>query len=339
MELMVFILLLFVGASLVLYVVLGGADYGAGILELLPIGSLKDDQKKLINYAMGPVWEANHMWLIIVVVILFMGFPPAFIQIMVALHLPMVALLIGIVVRGCAFTFRHYDAIQDEKSQKVYTWTFGLSSLWTSWWIGVIAASLFRGRINPEAHTFYEAYIYPWWGMLPSAMGLFVIFIFAFLSSVYLIGETNNVELKRLFAKRGFVLNVLVVLGGGLVFFSSWLEGGDLFGKFVTHSGALFCLIAATAMFFLLWLVVKKRKSFWTRIIAAGQTTLILFGWFFLHAPHVMYTVQGPLSFFDVAAPKETLFQLNVALGIGSLLIFPSLYWLLKVFKFSFTKE
>ena len=124
LELMIYVLLFFVGASIVLYVVLGGADYGAGILELLPSKGNRAAQKKLINSAMGPVWEANHMWLVIVVVILFMGFPKAFQNIMVSLHLPMVALLLGIVIRGSTFTFRHYDAKQTGKSQKFYSAAF-----------------------------------------------------------------------------------------------------------------------------------------------------------------------------------------------------------------------
>ena len=114
---MIDVLVFFIGASLLLYVVLGGSDFGAGIIELLPAGRLRDAQKRVINRAMGPVWEANHMWLILIVVILFMGFPTIFTTLMVALHVPMLALLVGIVVRGTAFTFRHYDAVQ-----KVLRW-------------------------------------------------------------------------------------------------------------------------------------------------------------------------------------------------------------------------
>jgi cytochrome d ubiquinol oxidase subunit II len=189
---MIDILIFFIGASLLLYVLLGGSDFGAGILELLPAGDLRERQKKVINRAMGPVWEANHMWMILIVVILFMGFPTIFTTLMVALHIPMLALLVGIVIRGAAFTFRHYDAIQDAPSQRAYTWLFGLSSLWTAFWLGIIAASLNRGIIDPDAREVWRAYVAPWWGAYPLSVGAFVACIFAFLASIYLVGETND---------------------------------------------------------------------------------------------------------------------------------------------------
>lgn len=144
---MIDVLVFFIGASLWLYVLLGGSDYGAGILELLPAGGRREAQKHVINEAMGPVWEANHIWLILVIVVLFVGFPTIFTTLMVALHIPMLALLVGIVVRGTAFTFRHYDAIQAPGSQRVYTLLFGVSSLWAALWLGIIVASLNRGLI------------------------------------------------------------------------------------------------------------------------------------------------------------------------------------------------
>src|SRR5690349_5097386 len=209
---MIDILVFFIGASLLLYVLLGGSDFGAGILELLPAGRLREKQKEVINHAMGPVWEANHMWMILIVVILFMGFPTIFTTLMIALHIPMLALLAGIVLRGAAFTFRHYDAIQDERSQRIYTWMFGLSSLWTSFWLGIIAASLNRGIIDPDARDIWGAYFAPWWGFYPLSVGAFVACIYAFLASIYLIGETDNQELKRRFRRTGATFNGLVIL-------------------------------------------------------------------------------------------------------------------------------
>lgn len=331
---MIEILLFFIGASLLLYVLLGGADYGAGILELLPIRKeLRDEQKEVVNDAMGPVWEANHMWLILVIVILFMGFPLVFTTMMTALHIPMVALLVGIVIRGSVFTFRHYDALSEEKSQKVYTRLFGVSSLWTSIWLGIIVASLNRGQINPTALDFFTAYIRPWWGLYPLMTGFFVVFIFAFLSAIYLIGETSHVELKKLFARRAYILNILVVISGGLVFLTAYLEGNNLLQDFLQHPAAIFCMVSATFLFVLLWFLIEKRKTLQARVVAAGQVTLILAGWYLLYAPNAMTTTNGPVSFYTAAAPEATLFQLVLALLVGSLFIFPSLFFLLKVFK------
>jgi cytochrome bd ubiquinol oxidase subunit II len=330
---MIDVLIFFIGASLLLYVVLGGSDYGAGILELLPAGTLREPQKHVINEAMGPVWEANHMWLILVVVILFVGFPAIFTTLMIALHIPMLALLLGIVVRGAVFTFRHYDAVKTDASQRVYTWLFGVSSLWTAFWLGVIVASLNRGIINLQASSFWDGYVRPWWGLYPASVGFFVICIFAFLASVYLIGETSETALKRRFTRFGALFNCLVILSGGLVFLASRYEHESLPQIFFRNPATLFVMIVATALFLGLWLVVRRQRAIITRVVAAAQVSLILLGWYLLYSPNAMVTVSGPVDFYSAAAPESALRQLVIALLVGSLFIFPSLLFLLRVFK------
>ncbi len=330
---MIYVLLFFIGASLLLYVVLGGADYGAGILELLHSGKFREKQKHLINRAMGPVWEANHMWLIIVVVILFMGFPKVFLTLMTSLHIPMVALLMGIVIRGAVFTFRHYDPIQEPHSQKLYTTLFGLSSLWTSLWLGIIAGSIFHGDINSTSTNFIEAYILPWLGAFQLAMGLFVVSIFSYLASIYLIGETEDPAMKRYFLRRALTLNVCVILNGALVFLASYLEQGNLVGRFFENPLALICLVSATLFFLALWSVAKSKRIYLLRVLAAGQISFILFGWYSIYAPNALLDKAGSLTFFTAAAPESTLRQLTLALVVGSVFIFPSLFYLLKIFK------
>ena len=330
---MIDILVFFIGASLLLYVLLGGSDFGAGIIELLPAGRLREKQKEIINRAMGPVWEANHMWLILIVVILFMGFPTIFTTLMVALHIPMLALLVGIVVRGAAFTFRHYDAVQEEKSQRIYTWLFGLSSLWTALWLGIIAASLNRGVIDPLAREVWSAYFAPWWGIYPLSVGVFVVCIYAFLASIYLVGETEEKELKRRFLRLGAWFNGLVVLSGGLVFAASLRERESLPTAFLKNPLNLAVVALATLMFVALWFFVAKRRTMLTRVVASGQVALILLGWYVLYAPNALITARGPLSFYAEAAPPATLWQLVLALLVGSVFIFPSIFYLFRVFK------
>ena len=330
---MIEILIFFIGASLLLYVTLGGSDFGAGILELLPAGRLREAQKEVINRAMGPVWEANHMWLILIVVILFMGFPPIFTTLMIALHLPMLALLVGVVVRGAAFTFRHYDAIQTPRSQRVYTWLFGLSSLWTSFWLGVIAASLNRGIIDPQATGVWAAYVAPWWGLYPLAVGAFITCIFVFLACVYLIGETNEPELQARFQRHAAIANIMVVVSGGLVFLASFTEPVNLFTAFMAQPLTFAAMGLATVLLVALWLFIVHRYTWLPRAAAAGQAALILVGWCLLYAPNALTTRAGPMSFYNDAAPDATLRQLVVALLLGSLFIFPSLLYLFRVFK------
>src|SRR5579863_4288818 len=93
-------------ASLTFYALLGGADYGGGVWDLLARGPRANRQRELIAKAIGPVWEANHVWLILVVVVLFTAFPPAFALIFTSLHVALLLVLLGIVLRGSAFVFR-----------------------------------------------------------------------------------------------------------------------------------------------------------------------------------------------------------------------------------------
>lgn len=332
---MIDILIIFIAASLLLYVLLGGSDFGAGIIELLPTGRLRKAQRDVINRAMGPVWEANHMWLILIVVILFVGFPNIFTTLMIALHFPMLALLVGIVVRGSAFVFRHYDAVQEPKTQRIYTALFGLSSLWSALWLGIIAASLNRGIIDPESRDVWAAWFAPWWGIYPLSVGVFVVCIYAFLASIYLVGETENPELKRRFVRLAAWGNVLVILAGGLVFAASLGERDNLPSAFLRDPLKLAIVALATMLFVVLWFFAVKRRIMLTRIVASGQVALILIGWYVLYAPNAMITAQGPLSFYHEAAPPATLRQLELALLIGSVFIFPSLFYLFRVFKLS----
>ncbi len=122
----------FLSVSVLLYVLLAGADFGAGILEGWITHTRKTPSSKaqlcLISQAIAPVWEANHVWLILVIVILFVGFPSLYTQMMTDLYLPMIAILIGIFGRGCAFTFRHYDTLNRDY-YSIYSKVFYVMSL------------------------------------------------------------------------------------------------------------------------------------------------------------------------------------------------------------------
>jgi len=115
---MLYVVIAFLFLAIVLYFLLGGADFGAGIIELFTSETNKSRTRKTMYHAIGPVWEANHMWLIIAVVIMFVGFPVIYSQMCTYLHIPLLIMLLGITARGTAFAFRSYDAVKDEKNAK-----------------------------------------------------------------------------------------------------------------------------------------------------------------------------------------------------------------------------
>src|SRR5213080_5438277 len=123
---MLALIILILGVSFVLYTLLGGADFGAGIVETFA----GRKEERTISRAIAPVWEANHVWLILAVVILFTGFPAVYASLSWVLHIPLMLLLLGIIMRGSAFTFRHYDVHQG-RLHKYYSFLFRISSFIT----------------------------------------------------------------------------------------------------------------------------------------------------------------------------------------------------------------
>ena len=116
---MLTLIILVLGVAFILYALLGGADFGAGIIETFA----GEKGERTISRAIAPVWEANHVWLILAVVILFTGFPRIYSSLSLVLHIPLMLVLVGIIFRGCAFTFRHYDVVHDQ-SHRYYTFFF-----------------------------------------------------------------------------------------------------------------------------------------------------------------------------------------------------------------------
>jgi cytochrome bd-type quinol oxidase subunit 2 len=130
-----------------------GADFGAGIVELFTNKKARHKTQEIMYESIAPVWEANHMWLIIAIVILFVGFPEIYTTMSTYLHIPLVLMLVGIIARGTAFTFRHYDAVKDNW-QVLYTQIFYYASLLTPFFLGLIAAATVSHSINPDAVGF-----------------------------------------------------------------------------------------------------------------------------------------------------------------------------------------
>jgi cytochrome d ubiquinol oxidase subunit II len=318
----------FLGVSLLLYCLLAGADFGAGILEIFLSRRKSDEQKELISHALGPVWEANHVWLILAVVILFMGFPRAYSDLSTRFHIPLTLVLLGIILRGCAFSFRSYDPVQD-RSHSYYSLIFRISSVLTPLMLGVIAGAAFLGRVGGS--SFADLYVFPWFNLFSFSVGIFTCTLFAFLASVYLIGEGNDREIQNVFIKRARIFNGVSVFAGALVFASAQLEGFSLIEKFASDIVSLGIMALATFLLVPIWAAIQARKINLVRFFAGAQVALVLMGWFKMQFPTLISA--GGLTIYNSAAPDAVLKALVYALVIGSALIFPAFYYLMRVFK------
>jgi cytochrome d ubiquinol oxidase subunit II len=320
--------------SLTFYALMGGADYGAGVWNLLARGPLAPRQRDLISAAIGPIWEANHVWLILVVTILFTAFPPAFALITTTLHIPLTLLLIGIVLRGSAFAFHTGDVVsRTNRSEGSAAWwerVFALSSVITPVLLGVVVGAIASGRLGSATGGFLDVFVHPWLAPFPLAVGGFALALFAFLAAVYLILETTKEELREQFRRHAlaasFVVGALafavVVLGkSGAPEVSDGLSR-SLWGRLVLASAGMFALGGMMC----LW----RRRYRLARLCAVGQVMLILWGWGLAQFP---YLVEPSLTIDNAAAPPETLRLLVIFLLLGGIVLFPSLYYLYRVFK------
>ncbi len=336
---MLYVVIFFFLVSIYLYCLLGGADFGAGIVELTARGKSRDRTRKLISNSMAPIWEANHMWLVIAVVILFNSFPQIYSQVSIALYIPLILLLVGIVLRGSAFTFRHYDAIKDF-SQEIYSRIFAYSSLMVTFFFGLIVGAIVSGKIMVHPSNFIEGYISPWLNLFSITIGLFVVTLFAFIASVYLIGDSDDEEIIKEFSTKAKKATLAMVISGGLVFAASLIEDVNFTEKFLHDPLSIALIVLATASLPVLWNALSKGQKWFSRILAGGQLLFILGAFYAVYFPTVVRIKDGSdLTLYNAAAPAVTVSLLAWALLIGSVIIFPSLYYLFKVFKISDIKK
>lgn len=330
---MLWIVLLFLAASIYLYCLLGGADFGVGIHELLVKRDQKRQHEEIVKEAMGPVWEANHMWLIIVVVILFVGFPKIYSEVSIYLHIPLTLMLIGIIMRGCAFSFRHYDAIEDG-SRKYYSLVFYISSLLTPITFGIIIGSLMLGKIQPVPGNYFSTYIAPWLNLFSFSTGLFILSIFTFIASVYMIGEAFIGPFKKNYISRSKVFHIVMIVMGALVFITAQIEGHPLFSKFISNPVSLLAISLVTISHVLLWRLFETKRAWSLRVLTGFQLLMIIVAWMAVIYPKaILYADGSSLSFLAEAAPEATLLMLGCALIVGAMIFLPLLGYLFFTFK------
>jgi cytochrome d ubiquinol oxidase subunit II len=316
--------------SLNAYVVLGGADFGGGVWDLLATGPRRARQRSVIADAIGPIWEANHVWLILVVVLLFTCFPPVFTRMSVTLHIPLTLMLVGIVLRGSAFTFRSYDSQRDDV-QRRWGAVFAGASIVTPLLLGVVVGTIAAGRVPPApSGSFIDAYVSPWLSPFPLSVGLLALVLFAFLAAVYLTLETSDPELREDFRRRavgaGLAAFAAAALSLALAYTGAPLVWGELLEAPWAFGLHLATAIAAVGALAALW----TRRWRLARAAAVVQVSCIVWGWGLAQYP---YLLPPHLTYTDAAAPAITLQLVLAALALGALVLIPSLYYLFRIFK------
>ncbi len=332
---MLYVVLFFLIFSFLLYVILGGADYGAGIIELFSSEKNQEITKKTIYRVMGPVWEANHIWIIIVIVILWIAFPAYYNVMVVNLHIPLTLMLLGVTLRGVAFVFRHYDAIIDN-SQRLYDSLFKISSLITPIFLGIIFGALVSGEIQllteENRLTFHEAYIASWLHPFAILVGIFFATLCAFLSAVLLIGEAEEKD-QNIYIRKSAIATIAVVLMGFITIVYGYSTNTIFIIDFIANKYVLGTVTLSGILLLPLWRNIKKGNKVWTRFFAGFQVVLILIAALISHYPNIIITKTTSIDILMDIAPPSVIKVLGISLIIGGSIILPGLFHLLKSFK------
>jgi len=319
--------------SLHAYVLLAGADFGGGVWDLLASGPRRDLQRSAVADAIGPIWEANHVWLILVIVLLFTCFPRAYAHLSTALHVPITLMLIGIVLRGSAFTFRSYDSKADSV-QRRWGRVFAMSSVATPVLLGVCLGAVASGNVpivpRDATRTFAELYLLPWLNAFTLSVGVLTLALFAHLAAVYLAWESSDAELRNDFRERAMHAAVCVFIAGTLTIVFA-RDNAPLVYEGLTSGRVALGMHLVTAIAGLGGIVSLWRRRWLAAVIAAAaQASFLVWGWAWSQFP---WMVPPSHTITELAAPRITQQLVLGVLGVGTVILLPSFVYLFRVFK------
>ncbi len=308
--------------GVVAYGVLAGADFGGGIWDLVARGPRKEEQRRAIASAMAPVWEANHVWLIFVIVVLFGGFPAAYSALSTALFVPFHLVLVGITLRGVAFVFRAYGP----RSQ-VRPWgaVFGASSSVTPLLLGIALGAVSDGGIRVEHGITTVA---SWLSAWSLATGALALSLCAYLAAVFLTNETEG-ELREDFRLRALVAGGVVVAFSVLALPLAVAKAPHLAGALWSARAFPVLGVGAAASLTSGFSLLRRRFRL-ARASATVQVALLLLGWGLAQYPYLVYpdvTIDG------AGGSAVTQSFMLATLPFGAVVLGPSLWLLFRVFK------
>jgi cytochrome d ubiquinol oxidase subunit II len=312
---------LWIGATL--YAVFGGADFGAGLWALIA-GSGERGQRArgLIDWAIGPVWEANHVWLIFVLVVLWTGFPVAFESVMSTLFIPLSLAALGIVLRGSGFAF-HKLARRGEY-RRFAERLFGLFSLLTPFFMGTVVGAIASGRV-PVGNAAGDA-VTSWLNGVSILTGALFVATGAYLSAVFLVSDARRAgeeDMEEYFATRALVA---AVAAGALAVAGLFVYRADARYIYDGLTGDALPLVIVSALCGLgVLLLLWRGRRRGTRPLAIGAVVAVIWGWGVAQHP---YLLPKALTISQGAADGATLTAVLIVFGVAVVVVLPSLAFL-----------
>jgi cytochrome bd ubiquinol oxidase subunit II len=313
--------------ALAAYAVLGGADFGAGFWDLTAGSAERGARLRgLVHRSMGPVWEANHVWLIVVLVVLWTCFPHAFGPLMETLYVPLFLASVGIIFRGAAYALRGEAASISEA--RLLGGVFALSSVLTPFFLGCAVGAVASGRVPAEGDS--NAPFSSWTGATALWIGALAVVTGAYLAAVFLAADSVRAQapdLTTAFRRRalgsGLVAGAMAI--GGLFLIRE--DARDLYDG-LTSGGGLAMVIASTAFGALTLGLLWTNRFELARYTSGAAVGAILAGWALAQRPDFL---PGELSLQDAAAGDSTLIATLVALVLALLVIVPAIALLFRL--------
>jgi cytochrome d ubiquinol oxidase subunit II len=323
---------LWTGATM--YAVFAGADFGAGLWSLLAGGGDRGRRpRELIDWAIGPVWEANHVWLIFVLVVLWTGFSPAFEAIFSTLFIPLSLAALGIVLRGSGFAFQHTAA--REKGQAFAVTLFGLSSVLTPFFMGTVVGAIAGGRV-PVGNAAGDL-VTSWVNPLSLAIGALFVATSAYMAAVFLVSDARRAgtsDLERYFSDRALLAGVVAGAAAAVSLVALRSDGRYVFDRLTSEGLPLIVVSALCGVAVLVLLHRGVRRG--ARPLAAGAVAAVVWGWAVAQYP---YLLPEKLTISEGAAPSEVLTGVLIVFGVAVALVLPALVLLFTLVQRSLVEE
>jgi cytochrome d ubiquinol oxidase subunit II len=302
------------------YAVFGGADFGGGVWALLAGGEERGRRpRELIDWAIGPVWEANHVWLIFVLVVLWTGFPDAFEAVTSTLFIPLSLAALGIVLRGSGFAFQ--NTARRARGRNLARYLFAYSSLLTPFFMGTVVGAVASGRV-PVGNAEGDA-ITSWLNPLSLLVGALFVATSAYLAAIFLVSDARRAraaDLERYFTTRALAAAVVAgALGAaGIIVLHS--DAHYVYDRLVHEALPLVLLSALCGLGVLI--LLRRRVASGPRPLAIGAVVAVIWGWGVAQYPYLLPT---SLKISDGAAPSPTLTAVLIVFGVAVVVVVPSI--------------
>ncbi|MGY1828407.1 MULTISPECIES: cytochrome d ubiquinol oxidase subunit II [unclassified Blastococcus] len=317
---------MFVG--LLAYALFGGADFGAGIWDLLAGGTRRGTpQRELIERSIAPVWEANHVWLIFVLVVLWTAFPGAFAAVVTTLYIPLTLAAFGMIARGAAFAFR--KSITTLGMRRFLGGGFALSSLATPYFLGAVVGGVASGRVPPGIAA--GDVVTSWINPTSTLGGVMAVLVCAYLAAVFLCADARREgaeDLVEQFRVRALGTAAVTGAAGIAGLFVLRADAPVLFDRLTGRAAPVIAasVVAGVAALVLLW----TRRFVAARAASGLAVATVLVGWAVAQYPYVLLPY---LTIEEAAGGRATLLAMLVALIAGGVVLLPALVYLYSLFQ------